>query len=217
MNCPYCNVRFHWKAEYEILGGDGDGRRYNVSFDLCPECERPIIILCEFALSEYGSTSDERNVLLYPATVVRTVPAKVPEEYTVDFREAHAVLAASPKASAALSRRCLQHIIREKTGIVRKQLVQEIDEVLKSKQLPTRLAEDLDAIRHVGNFAAHPTKDTNTGEILDVEDGEAEWLLAVLEGLFDFYFVQPAASARRRAALDTKLAAAGKQPMKVGS
>jgi len=36
----------------------------------------------------------------------------------------------------------------------------------------------------------------------------------VLEGLFDFYFVQPAISERKRAALDKKLADAGKPPMK---
>ena len=82
------------------------------------------------------------------------------------------------------------------------------------KQLPTHLAEDVDAIRHLGNFAAHPIKSTNTGEVVDVEPGEAEWLLGLLEGLFDFYFVQPAISKRKRDALNAKLKDAGKPPMK---
>jgi hypothetical protein len=54
----------------------------------------------------------------------------------------------------------------------------------------------------------------NTGEIIDVEPGEAEWLLNVLEGLFDHYFVQPAILAAKKDALNKKLADAGKPPMK---
>jgi len=57
-------------------------------------------------------------------------------------------------------------------------------------------------------------KDTSTNEILPVEPHEAEWNLEVLEGLFDFFYVQPAKAKARRAALDAKLAAAGKPPMK---
>jgi hypothetical protein len=66
----------------------------------------------------------------------------------------------------------------------------------------------------IGNFAAHPLKSTNTGAIVEVERGEAEWLLDVLESLFDFYFVRPAQLAAKRAALDQKLGEAGKPPMK---
>ena len=69
-------------------------------------------------------------------------------------------------------------------------------------------------MRNVGNFAAHLLKDTNTGEIVEVEPGEAEWLLDVLEGLFDFYFVQPATATPKRDALNVKLKAAGKPEMK---
>jgi hypothetical protein len=43
-----------------------------------------------------------------------------------------------------------------------------------------------------------------------VEPGEAEWNLDVLESLFDFYFVQPALHAKRKAALNPKLKEAGK-------
>jgi hypothetical protein len=72
----------------------------------------------------------------------------------------------------------------------------------------------IDAVRNTGNFAAHPNKSKSTGEIVPVEPQEAEWNLDVLEALFDFYYVQPAKVAERRAALDQKLADAGKPPMK---
>jgi Domain of unknown function (DUF4145) len=124
------------------------------------------------------------------------------------------VLADSEKASAALSRRCLQHLLREKAGVKKGDLATEIQMVLDSKQLPSHLAEDLDAIRVVGNFAAHPIKSAQTGEIVEVEPQEAEWLLNVLEQLFDFYFVQPALAKAKRDALNAKLQGAGKPVMK---
>lgn len=141
-------------------------------------------------------------------------PASVPELYANDYREACLVLGDSPKASAALSRRCLQAIIRDELHIKKGNLSDEIDEVLTSGKLPSYVAKAVDAIRIVGNFSAHPTKSTNTGEIIDVEVGEAEWCLDVLESIFDVCFEQPALLADKRAALDSKLAEAGKPPMK---
>jgi len=43
-----------------------------------------------------------------------------------------------------------------------------------------------------------------------VEAGEAEWNLDTLEGLFDFYFVQPAVLQAKKEALNKKLSGAGK-------
>jgi hypothetical protein len=40
------------------------------------------------------------------------------------------------------------------------------------------------------------------------------WTLDILEGLFDFYFVQPSLMKKRREELDKKLKDAGKPPMK---
>ena len=80
--------------------------------------------------------------------------------------------------------------------------------------LPSEIAANVDAIRHIGNFAAHPMKSKASGEIVEVEEGEAEWLLDVLEELFDFYYVGPAQAAARRDALNKKLASLGKPPLK---
>jgi hypothetical protein len=52
------------------------------------------------------------------------------------------------------------------------------------------------------------------GEIVDVEPGEAEWTLEILDNLFDFYYVQPMQYAKKRAALTSKLRETGKPPMK---
>jgi hypothetical protein len=131
-----------------------------------------------------------------------------------DYREACLVLADSPKASAALSRRCLQNLLREAAKVRPGNLAEEIQQVIDSGKLPSSLAESVDAIRNIGNFAAHPMKSKTSGEILPVEPGEAEWNLDVLESLFDFYFVQPQIIRKKREALNQKLKDAGKPPMK---
>ena len=70
--------------------------------------------------------------------------------------------------------------------------------------------EQLDAVRNIGNFAAHPQKSTSTGEIIPIEPQEAEWNLDVLEELFDHFFVKPAKAKARKDELNKKLAEAGK-------
>ena len=156
-----------------------------------------------------------RERLCYPKGISRTpLGPEIPEHLANDYAEACLTLPDSPKASAALSRRCLQTILREKAGVKRSDLVNEIQQVLDSGKLPSHIVESLDGIRNIGNFAAHPIKSTATGEIIEVEPGEAEWNLDTLESLFDFYFTQPAATKRKRDALNAKLKAAGKPPMK---
>jgi hypothetical protein len=105
-------------------------------------------------------------------------------------------------------------LLREKGGVTKRDLANQIQEVLDANILPEPLAGDLDAVRNIGAFAAHPLKSTNTGEIIDVEPGEAEWGLNILEELFNFYFVQLPAQQRRREALNIKLTDAKKPPMK---
>ena len=106
---------------------------------------------------------------------------------------------------------------REHAKVKPQDLSNEIEQVLASKQLPTYIANDIDAIRHIGNFAAHPIKSTNSGEVVevvDVEDGEAEWTLDTIVQLFDHYFVGPAEAQKKRDALNAELADAKKPPMK---
>ena len=125
------------------------------------------------------------------------------DPYKQDLLEACKVLQDSPKASAALSRRCLQMVLRDKAGTKSKDLYDQIEEV--AGKVPSHIGESLHAVRNIGNFAAHPLKSTNTGEIVEVENHEAEWNLDVLELLFDFYFVQPAIAAKRKADVNKKL------------
>lgn len=141
-------------------------------------------------------------------------PPEVDEDFRRDFTEAAQTLRISPRASAALSRYCLQKLLHQKGGVQKRNLAEALDEIIESKSLPSYLADAIDAIRNIGNFAAHPLKDLSTGDVVEVEVAEAEWLLEILSSLFDFYFVQPAQMQKRKDELNQKLKALGKPPMK---
>lgn len=153
-----------------------------------------------------------RNNMIYPLWYARwNAPKEVPTDIADDFNEACLVEPLSKKASAALARRCLQNMLRER-GIKPQDLSKEIDEAMI--QLPSHLSEAIDAIRNIGNFSAHPMKYQSTWDIVDVEDWETERILDTLEDLFDFYYIQPAKTQAKKATLNAKLTAAGKPPMK---
>ena len=190
---------------------------FSIKLTSCPDCGRSTIFLVKLIPGDplSGLSPLIEEIQIWPKGVARSpLPPEVPEKFATDYREACLILNDSPKASAALSRRCLQNLLRDKAGVKPSDLSKEIDELLASKTLPSDLADTVDAIRNIGNFAAHPLKSTDTGLIVEVEPGEAEWCLDVLEELFDFYFVRPGRIASKRDALNKKLAEAGKPPMK---
>jgi hypothetical protein len=220
--CPHCRtgVRFEsiaidrFNADLAQVTVRAQSRAWLQLFLCsCPVCGM-LIIDAPICGDTSGSHSGGPGVI-YPKGATRPLPLEVAATaptLATDFAEAVAVLASSRKASAALSRRCLQFILANAAKTKKRDLADQIDEVLTT--LPPQLAENVDAIRHVGNYAAHPMKSTNSGEIAEVEDGEAEWLLDVIEELCDFYYVAPARAAAKRAALNQKLADLGKPPLK---
>src|SRR5262249_19007780 len=122
-----------------------------------------------------------------PNTFRKPTPAEVTGDIKEDYEEACRVLPISPKASAALSRRCLQAILRGQ-GYSQRDLAQQIDAVLHetdpTKSIPTGLRQTVDAIRNFGNFSAHPVTDQSTLQVISVEPGEAEWCLDILDEMF---------------------------------
>ena len=218
MKCPRCGVSCHEEWERTCISDASLGERDEVAwyagFQLCPECERPIIRLWEGTENSLGDFQEKAEYLVYPRGSLRPLPPEVGDPYKQDFMEACAVLGDSLKASAAISRRCLQLLLRDKAKTKAKDLADQIQEVLDSVALPSHLAQSIDAVRQIGNFAAHPMKSQDTGLIVEVEPGEAEWLLDSLEGLLDFYVVQPAITERKRLELNKKLKALGKPPVK---
>jgi hypothetical protein len=181
----------------------------------CPACRGQVVALLRGHVQRWVSgvaemTDDTERWVAYPRPYTRPIPPQVDASLADDYNDAAAILGLSPKASAALARRCLQNTIREAAHITRHNLSDEIDELVDSGLVSSSLGAELHAVRNVGNFAAHPMKNTSTGAIIDVEPGEAEWTLDLLDRLFDELIVGPAVSASRKSALNAKLRAAGK-------
>ncbi len=222
MKCPHCSQGFHDQPAYYSICKDNNDD-WVISSRTCPECKKPIFILHNGTACYVSKTMGQRycsgvvreknNYLVYPKGIIRPCPKEVSDKYADDFKEACLVLSDSPKASAALSRRCLQDLLRDVAKVKPGILSKEIKEFINRKGTPTHIADALDAVRNIGNFATHPIKDKHTGEVLPVEPGEAEWNLDVIESLFDFLFVQPAKLKKKREALNEKLAKAGKPMM----
>jgi len=223
MICPHCAIGVSPKFTEQNIEYDKSDL-WSINSMTCPECKRLILILFgrgkrkittkNKGLVEMDGIFENRYIL--PKSINRDpIPKEVDNKYKNDFEEACLVLSDSPKASAALSRRSLQAILVDKgKASLEKNLYQQIQEVIDSKDLPSRLARNLHAVREIGNFAAHERKSTHSGEIIDVEPEEAEWNLEVIEGLFDHYFVLPAKDQERLDKLNKKLTDAGKKPIK---
>jgi hypothetical protein len=148
----------------------------------CNACgEQSKLWLMEPELSDRGMHS-WKEAWMKPAPIDKSseLPTDVDENFRQDYREAALTLPISPRASAALSRYCLQKLLRGKAGVKPGSLANEIKEVIELKALPSYLAGAIDAVRNYGNFAAHPLENQTTGEIIEVDTVEAEWLLEIL-------------------------------------
>lgn len=154
---------------------------------VCPnkECRQLTISLTIFRKFE------SYNKLLYHWQLLPESEAKpfstkiIPKAILNDYKEACLIKNKSPKASATLSRRCLQGIIRDFWGIKKAHLIDEINE-LQSK-VDTTTWQAIDSVRSVGNIGAHMEKDVNL--IIDVEPKEAGLLIWLIETLFTDWYI----------------------------
>lgn len=220
MKCPHCGVeaKFQWHQN-ELQTNDGYYAWRRATIAVCPSdhCGRSVTVF-EVNDERSDQPSNWKLRMIEPVGANRgPVPIEVPAAISVDYVEACNVLPISPKASAALSRRCLQAMLRAH-GYKSKDLAKEIDLLLNeadaSKAIPSSLRMMVDSVRNFGNFSAHPITDITTLQIIDVEPEEAEWCLEVIEECFQHFYVRPSQAAARKAALDVKLASAGKPPSK---
>jgi Domain of unknown function (DUF4145) len=220
--CPHCAVTIQPTPEIGILAVLPDGSVWFIWKNCCAACGEYIFQL-GFLANNRAATIAPINYLthadvkyfVYPKSSQRPPPPKgVPADILADYLEACLVLADSPKASAALSRRCLQNFLRTVVQVKASELRDEIQAVIDSNALPSYIAENLNVVREIGNFAAHPNKSKLTGVIVEVEPGEAEWNLDVLDSLFDFFFVTLAKNRQVKDGLNKKLIQAGRKPLK---
>jgi len=238
MLCPHCSVEIHFtpsepknvislmdkmEAPHSIGVMDdpaGDEQIFRGGY--CPRCHKHIVVHYVKAGKDASGRPIPRGIIqesfvgiVYPKRWSKKQMApEIPIEFVKDFHEAACIIVDSPKSTAALCRRLLQRVFHEHFKIKKKDLFHEIDDYISVENPPADIADQLHAVRNVGNMAAHPLEDRAAGTIVDVEPGEAEWLLELIDTLLDHIFVQPERAAARKANLNAKLTAIGKPTMK---
>lgn len=196
--CPYCNR--------PCTVGDEDVRRLSThglinnkygyylsttTVIVCPnpDCQQQTISLDIYKCDQRGilDISDKKlfSWALLPESKAKPFPDYIPEQLRNDYKEACLIKNKSPKASATLSRRCLQGMIRNFWGITKARLIDEIEEL--EAKVDTTTWKAIDSVRHVGNIGAHMEKDVNL--IIDVDPEEAGLLIWLIETLFEEWYI----------------------------
>lgn len=194
--CPYCSMVMpvskgtYIERKTSFESDDGmtfNGRYYKespscleVDFYKCPNCGEYIINAVGI-----GENIMDVNIPIRPLSSAKQFPEYIPKAIRQDYEEACAIVKLSPKASATLSRRCLQGMIRDFWEIKEKNLYNEIS-ALQDK-IPADLWSSLDALRQLGNIGAHMEKDTNV--IVDIDKDEADALIKLIELLMKEWYI----------------------------
>lgn len=213
--CPFCDrdttvTESDFKADtFEVtIGGLDNYRLYKYLFIVCPnpKCQKFTFSLAMHAYSYVqgkgwviGQGLESWNLI--PPSSAKVLPDYVPQPIRDDYLEACKIRDLSPKASATLSRRCLQGMIRDFWGVVKARLVDEIDAI--EDKLDTDTWEAIDSVRKIGNIGAHMEKDINV--IVEVEPEEAQMLIGLIELLVkDWYVTRHDRSARLKGIVELR-------------
>lgn len=198
--CPHCNraVTISYQRQssdrHTLTIENAEGRRSLLTrFIVCPnpECRR-FTLTAALHESKEGAVSHQEQIgkvqekwNLIPASSARVFPSYIPGAILQDYREACFIRTLSPKASATLSRRCFQGILRDYWEVKPGRLVDEIDQI-KDRVDPLTWGA-IDALRKLGNIGAHMERDIDV--IVDVDPDEAELLIGLIETLLAEWYI----------------------------
>jgi hypothetical protein len=210
--CPYCNRdqsvvdshHQHSRDDVKFYAG-ADGRLTTTTQAmLCanPDCTRTTIELSimPVASNAAGWYIPTGAVPIYRERVMprggaKPQPDYIPQVIRADYVEACLIKDLSPKASATLSRRCLQGMIRGFAKISRARLIDEIkalkaavDDGTAPRSITIESVDAIDHVRGIGNIGAHMERDIDV--IVDVDPAEAGLLIELIELLFREWYVE---------------------------
>lgn len=199
--CPYCNhaatitsSNFGSNTFFFDKGNKEGDLGIVTQVVVCPngECKEysidSFLFDAQFVGSGYRIQGEQiMHWALRPQSSAKPFPGYIPQPILNDYQEACLIKDLSPKASATLSRRCLQGIIRDFWGISKSCLVDEINELKGT--IDSATWDAIDAVRSIGNIGAHMEKDINL--VIDVEPEEASVLIGLIEILLkDWYMAR---------------------------
>lgn len=214
--CPYCNhhavldEKSISVQQHDFDHGNKLGLLSLVTNVVCcpnPDCrEFQIKAILHKGAMKYGMRGEFvdlqgelQNWCLLPDSEVQPFPDYIPRVILDDYQEACLIRDKSPKASATLSRRCLQGMIRNFWEVKAGSLSKEI-EAIKDKVDPETW-DAMDGLRKLGNIGAHMEADINL--IVDVDPEEASLLISLIETLLKEWYVNREERRVRMAAIKT--------------
>ncbi|MFH1862959.1 MAG: DUF4145 domain-containing protein [bacterium] len=172
--CPFCgrnatitDESVHIETiEFRTENAKGP-RDLKVIFTVCPnsKCKKFTLHIelheLEKKLSPFVPTFRKliNEWQLVPPSNAHTFPDYIPTAILNDYQEACLIVNLSPKASATLSRRCLQGIVRDFWKVRPGKLFEEIEQI--RDRIDPKTWEAIDAVRKVGNIGAHMEKEIN--------------------------------------------------------
>ena len=194
--CPYCNRPCTIGSNditnistHEFIAPEYERFKSETIVIVCPnkDCRKHTISLRISQLDKdtYVKVKELYHWQLVPESSAKPFPDYIPLALRNDYEEACLIKNKSPKASATLSRRCLQGMVRDFWGIKKKNLFDEIA-ALEDKVDATTW-EAIDSVRKVGNIGAHMEKNVNL--IIDVDSKEAGLMIWLIETLFEEWYI----------------------------
>ncbi|AEF55322.1 DUF4145 domain-containing protein [Marinomonas posidonica] len=198
-HCPYCDrsatiTSSNFSGKFHVVDKNSKDEKIalHTSLITCPnsDCKEYTIsaqlFLWRWLGNDWGPEGEPLlKWSLKPQSESKQFPDYIPQAITSDYEEACLIRDLSPKASATLSRRCLQGMIRDFFNVKEKTLFHEIN-AIKEKVDPLTW-DAIDAVRSIGNIGAHMEKDINL--IIDVDSNEAGLLIGLIESLIQDWYV----------------------------
>ncbi len=190
------------RGTFDLNIDNADGlKQFVVHFIVCPnwECKK-FLLAASLYNARRGDTSrlqrervPQTTWRLIPEFEAKVFPDYVPTPILQDCKEACLIRDLSPKASATLSRRALQGMIRDFWAISKSRSVDEINAI--EERLDSSVWDAIKSVKDIGNIGAHMEKDINT--IIDVDANEAAQLIWLIETLIEDWYVARAQRAAR--------------------
>lgn len=142
---------------------------------ICNSCHQPVLVL-------------NSGYVVYPTPLPKPTEKDIPELIRSDLDEAKACFSAGAyRAAAVMARRAMQVAALDK-GATKDKLVAQVTELQQSGKITTDLKDWADAVRWVGNDAAHPNG-------VQVTKDDAEDVLQLAEQFLHVLYVAPALAA----------------------
>lgn len=197
-HCRFCNreqtvTGEGWQASVaDLTAENADGpRRLVVQFVVCPnpECRKLSLSVSLHDLKVVGNRSYTGKLIrtwpLLPPSRALSFPVAIPASILEDYHEACLTIDQSPKAAAALSRRCLSGMLRDFWQVQPGSLSDEFRQVKGGVDPLTW--EAIESVRKNGMIGAR--MESQGAEILDTEPGEAKMLIGLIETLMVDWYV----------------------------